>query len=30
MQDMGAKMQGALGIDDLQANIATNGSGVRK
>lgn len=30
MKDMGAKMKGALGLDDLQANISTKISGVRK
>ena len=30
MKDMGAKMKGALGLDDLQANISTKVSGVRK
>ena len=30
MKDMGAKMKGALGLDDLQANISTKISGIRK
>lgn len=30
MKDMGTKMKSALGLDDLQANISTKVSGVRK